>query len=38
MEEMPERIARTTFYECDYVCLYTDKVRFLSGCIIEKYH
>lgn len=38
MEQMPERLARTTIYESDYVCLYTDKVRMPSGYIIEKYH
>ena len=38
MEQMPERIERTTIYESDYVCLYVDKVRFPSGYIIEKYH
>ena len=38
MEQMPERIERTTIYESDHVCLYADKVRFPSGYIIEKYH
>lgn len=38
MEHMPERIERTTIYESDHVCLYTDKVRFPSGYVIEKYH
>lgn len=38
MEQMPTRLARTTIYESDYVCLYTDKVRLPSGYIIEKYH
>lgn len=38
MQNMPERIERTTIYESEYVCLYTDKVRLPSGDIIEKYH
>ena len=38
MEHMPERISRTTIYESEHVCLYTDKVRLPSGYIIEKYH
>ena len=38
MEQMPTRLARTTIYESDHVCLYTDKVRMPSGYIIEKYH
>ena len=38
MEHMPERLARTTIYESEHVCLYTDKVRLPSGYIIEKYH
>ena len=38
MTQMPERLSRTTIYESDYVCLYTDKVRLPSGTIIEKYH
>lgn len=38
MEHMPERLARTTIYESDHVCLYTDKVRLPSGYVIEKYH
>lgn len=38
MEQMPERLERTTIYESEYVCLYTDRVRLASGCIIEKYH
>lgn len=38
MEQMPERLERTTIYESEYVCLYTDKIRLASGHIIEKYH
>lgn len=38
MEQMPTRLERTTIYESDHVCLYTDKVRMPSGYIIEKYH
>ena len=38
MEQMPTRLERTTIYESDQVCLYTDKVRMPSGDIIEKYH
>lgn len=38
MEQMPKRLERTTIYESDYVCLYTDKVRLTSGQVIEKYH
>ena len=38
MEQMPERLERTTIYESEHVCLYTDKVRLTSGHIIEKYH
>ena len=38
MYQMPERLERTTIYESEYVCLYTDKVRLSSGTIIEKYH
>ena len=36
--KLPERLERTTIYESDYVCLYTDKVRLPSGYIIDKYH
>ena len=36
--KLPERLERTTIYESDYVCLYTDKVKLPSGQIIEKYH
>ena len=36
--KLPERLERTTIYESDYVCLYTDKVRLPSGHIIDKYH
>ncbi len=36
--QLPERLERTTIYESDYVCLYTDKVKLPSGQIIEKYH
>lgn len=35
---MPERLERTTIYESEFVCLYTDKVRLPSGYVIEKYH
>ncbi len=35
---MPKRLNRTTIYESEYICLYSDKVRFPSGYIIEKYH
>ena len=35
---MPKRLERTTIYESDYVCLYTDKVQLASGKIIDKYH
>lgn len=38
MEQMPERLERTTIYESEFVCLYTDKVRLPSGYVIEKYH
>ena len=31
MEQMPERLERTTIYESEHVCLYTDKVRLTSG-------
>lgn len=37
-ESDAETLERTTIYESDHVCLYTDKVRFPSGYIIEKYH
>jgi 8-oxo-dGTP pyrophosphatase MutT (NUDIX family) len=36
--KLPERLERTTIYESDYLCLYTDKVKLPSGQIIEKYH
>ena len=36
--KLPERLERTTIYESDYVCLYTDKVKLPSGAIIDKYH
>lgn len=36
--QLPERLERTTIYESDYVCLYTDKVKLPSGQIIDKYH
>ncbi len=35
---LPERLERTTIYESDYVCLYTDKVKLPSGNVIDKYH
>lgn len=38
MEQMPECLERTTIYESEHVCLYADKVRLTSGCIIDKYH
>ena len=38
MNQMPKRLERTTIYESVHVCLYTDKGRFPSGYIIEKYH
>ncbi len=38
MKHMPERLERTTIYESEHVCLYTDKVRLPSGYVIEKYH
>ncbi len=38
MEKMPKRLERTTIYESEHVCLYTDKVCLPSGYIIEKYH
>ncbi|MBQ7358489.1 MAG: NUDIX hydrolase [Lachnospiraceae bacterium] len=38
MNQMPERLERTTIYESDHVCLYTDRVRLTSGYVIEKYH
>ena len=38
MEQMPERLERTTIYESEFVCLYTDKVRLPSGYVIDKYH
>ena len=37
-EMMPKRLERTTIYESDHVCLYTDRVQLPSGYIIEKYH
>ena len=37
-DKMPKRLERTTIYESDYVCLYTDKVELPSGQIIDKYH
>ena len=36
--KLPERLERTTIYESDYACLYTDKVRLPSGHVIDKYH
>ncbi len=38
MERMPQRLERTTIYESEHVCLYTDKVKLPSGYIIDKYH
>ena len=38
MEHMPKCMERTTIYESEHVCLYTDKVCLPSGYIIEKYH
>ena len=35
---LPKRLERTTIYESDYVCLYTDKVQLSSGYVIDKYH
>ena len=37
-EKMPKRLERTTIYESDFVCLYTDRVALPSGEIIENYH
>lgn len=34
---MPECIERTTIYESEHVCLYTDKVRLPSGFIEDEY-
>lgn len=38
LEQMPKRLERTTICESEHVCLYTDRVRLISGDIIEKYH
>lgn len=35
---LPKRLERTTIYESDYICLYTDKVQLPSGYVIDKYH
>lgn len=35
---IPERMNRTVIYESDWVNLYTDKVKYPNGDIIEKYH
>ena len=37
-KELPERLDREVIYECDYICLYADKVQLPNGYIIEKYH
>ncbi|WP_027219041.1 NUDIX hydrolase [Butyrivibrio fibrisolvens] len=37
-ELMPKRLNRTTIYECDHVCLYSDRVALPSGNIIENYY
>ncbi len=35
---MPKRLARTTIYESEHVCLYSDRVALPSGQIIENYY
>jgi 8-oxo-dGTP pyrophosphatase MutT (NUDIX family) len=35
---LPERLDRTVIYESDWINLYTDKVRYPDGLIVEKYH
>lgn len=36
--DLPRRLERTTIYESDYVCLYSDRVKLPGGTVIEKYH
>jgi len=36
--QMPKRLERTTIYESEHVCLYSDKVSLPSGNIIENYY
>jgi len=35
---IPEKISREIIYECEWVSLYADKVRFPDGSILDKYH
>lgn len=35
---MPKRLERTVIYESDWVNLYTDRVQYPDGYIVEKYH
>ena len=35
--DLPRRLERTTIYESDYVCLYSDRVKLPGGTVIEKY-
>ena len=37
-ERMPKRLERTTIYESEHVCLYSDRVALPSGQIIENYY
>ena len=35
---LPKRLSRTVIYESDWINLYTDRVQYPSGMIIEKFH
>jgi len=35
---IPEKLSREIIYECEWVSLYADKVRFPDGSILDKYH
>ena len=35
---IPEKISRKIIYECEWVSLYADKVRFPDGFVLDKYH
>jgi len=35
---IPEKLSREVIYECEWISLYADKVRFPDGYILDKYH
>ena len=35
---IPEKLSREIIYECDWLSLYADKVKFPDGHILDKHH